>query len=370
MSRSIAAAPARRQGIPRRGAASRSRRLVFGFIRSLNAAPQLIRTGAAFAWQRRWMRLTLIAAMISLPLLGGGWLWLRQSSFVAVQRVEVSGVHGPEAGAIDTALVAAARQMSTLDVHIGALRAATASFPVVREVRARPRFPHALDVEVIEQLPVAALVVNGTRTAVAADGVVLGTQLLSGSLPSVSGSKAPAPGKHVTGAGLREALTVLGAAPAPFGRLIERVFTGYKGLTVTMRNGLLVYFGDAVRPHAKWLSLARVLADPSSAGAAYVDVRLPARPAAGFPAGVLPPSASTAAATGPSEPTASTESTVASLAAGLTTGTEVASSGEPPAGSSSSSSSSGSASEAASNEKAQSGAGTEAEVAQTPTVGG
>ena len=116
--------------------------------------------------------------MISLPLLGGGWLWLRQSSFVAVQRVEVSGVHGPEAGAIDTALVAAARQMSTLDVHVGALRAATGSFPVVREVRVRPRFPHALDVEVIEQLPVAALVVDGMRTAVAADGVVLGPQLL------------------------------------------------------------------------------------------------------------------------------------------------------------------------------------------------
>ena len=53
-----------------------------------------------------------------------------------------------------------------------------------------------------------------------------------------------------------------------------------------MRNGLLVYFGDAARPHAKWLSLARVLADPSSAGASYVDVRVPERPAAGFAGGV------------------------------------------------------------------------------------
>jgi cell division protein FtsQ len=340
-------------------------------LRPLRAAPELIRTGAAFAWQRRWMRLTLIAVAIAMPVLGGGWLWLRQSSFVAVRRVEVSGVHGPEAAAIDTALVAAARQMSTLDVHLGALRAATASFPVVREVRARPRFPHALDVEVVEQLPVAALVVNGTRTAVAADGMVLGTQLLSRSLPSVSGSKLPAPGKRVSGAGLREALAVLGAAPARLAREVERVFTGYNGLTVAMRNGLLAYFGDAARPHAKWLSLARVLADPSSAGAAYVDVRMPARPAAGFPAGVLPPSASTAATTGSSEPTANTESTVASLAAGLTSGAEVASSGQPPAGSSSASSSSGSASEAASNETAQSEAGTEAEAAQTtPTAGG
>ncbi len=48
-----------------------------------------------------------------------------------------------------------------------------------------------------------------------------------------------------------------------------------------MRGGLLLYFGDATRPHAKWLSAARVLADPSSAGATYVDVRAPERPAAG-----------------------------------------------------------------------------------------
>jgi cell division protein FtsQ len=346
-------------------------------LRPLTGAAGLSRAGLAFVLRRRRLRFALIVVMIALPLLAGGWLWLRQSSFVAVQRVEVSGVHGPEAAAIDTALVAAARQMSTLDVHVGALRAATASFPVVREVRARPRFPHALDVEVIEQLPVAALVVNGSRTAVAADGVVLGTQLLSGSLPSVSGSRAPASGKRVSGAGLREALTVLGAAPAPLARAVERVFTGYKGLTVAMRNGLLVYFGDAARPHAKWLSLARVLADSSSAGASYVDVRLPARPAAGFPAGVLPPSASTAAATGSSEPSASTESTIASLAAGLTSGAAVSSSGEPPAGSSSSSSSSGSSSETASSsesastEAAEPEAGTEAEAAQTSaTTGG
>ena len=52
-----------------------------------------------------------------------------------------------------------------------------------------------------------------------------------------------------------------------------------------MRNGLLVYFGDATRPHAKWLSLADVLADPSSAGASYVDVRLPVAPRRRLPRG-------------------------------------------------------------------------------------
>ena len=42
---------------------------------------------------------------------------------------------------------------------------------------------------------------------------------------------------------------------------------GPEGLTVAMRNGLLVYFGNSTLPHAKWLSLARVLSFADAAGA-------------------------------------------------------------------------------------------------------
>ena len=108
---------------------------------------------------------------------------------------------------------------------------------------------------------------------------------------------------------------MLGAAPAPLARFVVRAFTGPMGLTVAMRSGLRVYFGAASRPHAKWLSLVRVLADPSSAGASDVDVRLPERPAAGFPAGVTPPAASAAGVgseqTGDEHAGVSEESTVA-----------------------------------------------------------
>ncbi|HEY4812622.1 MAG TPA: hypothetical protein VIH71_16355, partial [Solirubrobacteraceae bacterium] len=139
-----------------------------------------------------------------------------------------------------------------------------------------------------------------------------------------------------------------------------------------------VYFGDATRPHAKWLSLARVLADSSSAGASYVDVRVPGHPAAGFPAGVLPPSASANTATATGEPVANTESTIASLAAGLTNGTAVSSSGEPPAGSAaaetaagSSSASSGEGTESEPSTGAESEAGAEAGASETgPATGG
>jgi len=290
------------------------------------------------ALRRRWPRIALLAVAIALPLLACGWLWLRQSPFVAVQRVQISGVGGVDAQAVDAALTRAAHGMSTLEVNVGALRAAVAPLRVVSEVRAIPSFPHGLRIEVVEQLPVAVLTAGGERTAVAADGAVLGPALASGSLASIGASVLPRTGAHVGGASLLGELTVLGAAPAPLARHIERVFTGAKGLTVAMRDGLLVYFGDDTLPHAKWLSLARVLADSSSAGASYVDVRLPSHPAAGFPAGVTPPAQSTTASAGSGAQVGSQESTVGALAAGLSgpstatssTGTEPASTATEP----------------------------------------
>jgi len=51
--------------------------------------------------------------------------------------------------------------------------------------------------------------------------------------------------------------------------------------TLDMRAGPQLFFGTASRPTAKWTATARVLAEPSSAGAVYLDVRVPERVAAG-----------------------------------------------------------------------------------------
>src|SRR6202042_380453 len=183
---------------------------------------------------------------------------------------------------IRAALDDAATRMTTMNFDAGALRSAVASYAIVAGVQVRTSFPHTVSISVSERPPVAALVSAGQRTAVAADGTVLGPALSSGSLPSVSGSVEPAPGARLTEPAALAAVTVLGAAPAPLARFVTRVYEGPEGLTVAMRSGLLVYFGNDTRPHAKWLSLARVLVSPSSAGALYIDVSLPERPAAGF----------------------------------------------------------------------------------------
>jgi cell division protein FtsQ len=301
--------------------------------RPFEAAAGLARGSFRTIMRHRRLRIALLVALVAIPLLAGGWLLARKSSFTTVEHVKVSGVHGPQARAIEAALDEAAGHMSTLSVNRAALQAAVAAYPVVRAVHTVPSFPHGLRIEVTEQLPVAALTIGGQRTAVAADGVVLGPGLITGSLPALSDPQglAPAVGGRVQGQTLLAELAILGAEPRQLMRFDARVFTSPKGegLTVAMRNGLLVYFGDATRPHAKWLSLARVLADSSSADAIYIDVRVPERPAAGFSAASAEATSSTgmgsggatgsAGATGTAATTP--EATVAELATKLTEST-------------------------------------------------
>jgi cell division protein FtsQ len=278
-----------------------------------------VRRLAAYGRRHRRLRGALLALVAGLALLAGGWALLRHSSLVAVERVRISGVHGPDARAIEAALSGAARHMSTLDVRPAALRAAVAPFRLVRELSATPSFPHGLHISVIEQLPVAAVLAGGQRTAVAADGVLLGPALLSGSLPTLGGGPEALAGQRLKSPSLLAAASILGVAPAPLAKLVARTFTGPKGLTVAMRNGLRAYFGDATRPHAKWLALARVLADPRVAGASYVDVRLPERPAAGFAAGTAGPTSTGSGTTtaGPEQESAAAAlSTALAAAAG------------------------------------------------------
>lgn len=272
----------------RRGAVVRGRPPSSAPGRALAGAHALADVAAA-VWHRRASRLALIAAAVLAIVVGGGYELVRRTPLSAVSHVRVSGLQGPESQAIEAALTRSAHGMSTLGVDTAALRAAVAPFRVVSGLHASASFPHSLRISISEQPPVAALSGGGGHTAVAADGTVLGPALLSSSLPTLEAPATPAPGQFVSDLATREALIVLGAAPRVLARHVARAFRGPRGLTIAMSNGLQVYFGDSSLPHAKWRSLAVVLADPSSAGAHYIDVRVPSRPAAGFAPGSAPP---------------------------------------------------------------------------------
>ncbi len=60
-----------------------------------------------------------------------------------------------------------------------------------------------------------------------------------------------------------------------------RVTLGRYGLQARLREGLVLRFGDGQRLEAKWLAARAVMRDPGAAAATYIDLRIPARPAAG-----------------------------------------------------------------------------------------
>jgi cell division protein FtsQ len=221
-----------------------------------------------------------LAAVTVLALLGGGWLWVRDSSLVAVRKVTITGAYGPEATQIRQALTLAARNMTTLDVRLAQLRTAVGPYPVVKDLRVGTQFPHGLRIRVIEQLPVGALIAGGRAVAVTGDGTLL-HDVAAGSLPQVPVRLLPG-GSQVTDRPTLDALMLLSVTPARMLARIAQVTDGSAhGLVVQLRSGPSLYFGDASDLEAKWIAATEVLADSSSAGAVYVDVSDPSRPVAG-----------------------------------------------------------------------------------------
>lgn len=231
--------------------------------------------------RRLGVRLRVAIAVVGvLAVLGGAWLWLRDSSIVAVRRVTIAGVYGPDAAQIRSALRLAALNMTTLDVHAGQLRTAVAPYPVVKNVRISTQFPHGMRIQVVEQLPLGALSAGGDAIAASGDGTLL-RDVPTGSLPRIPVAALPG-GRRVTDGTALNELALLAAAPARLEARVTQVSTdSTHGLVAQLRSGPSLYFGDGTDLDAKWAAATDVLADASSAGASYIDVTDPARPAAG-----------------------------------------------------------------------------------------
>jgi cell division protein FtsQ len=216
---------------------------------------------------------------VLLALLGGAWLWLRDSRLVAVRQVSVSGLSGSDAPRVRTALQDAARDMTTLHVRNGQLATAVEPFPAVRAVEAHADFPHRLRIVVHEHAAVGALAAGTGSVAVAADGTLLRGTTTTG-LPVID-VRAATGGDTLTDRRALRAVALLALAPTALRAKLGRVYLGPRGLTAALQDGPVLYFGGAERLSAKWTAAAAVLANKSSAGASYLDLRLPERPAAG-----------------------------------------------------------------------------------------
>jgi cell division protein FtsQ len=237
------------------------------------------------------LRRRLIAVVALIAVLAAGYqFWLRDSSFVAVEDVAVTGVTTEDGERIRTALRAAGHTMTTLHVDQDVLDQAVAHYPVVRDIEVRPDFPHGLTIHVIEHHPAALMELDGRPVAVAGDGTILRGLPVEGRFPAID-VDGGARGDRLTDRDALGAARVAGAVPGPLRKRVESIGSrSGDGLVATLNDGPDLIFGDSSRARAKWIAAARVLADRDAEGATYIDLRLPDRPAAGgLPAATVEP---------------------------------------------------------------------------------
>jgi cell division protein FtsQ len=237
---------------------------------------------------RRLCSLHTVALILVIAGIGWlGWTWYRASSFVKVEHVTVAGVSGPYVVQIRHALTTAALGMTTLDMQISKLEDAVSEYPYVRSLTVTRHGAHAVGITVAERIPVAMISIGGSGVVVDGSGELLpNTTIPHGALPTVAIRSAP-DGNEITAKGARAAIAVLAAAPYSLLAHVESATSSANhGVILQLRNGPQIYFGPTDDLRAKWAATASVLQDQGSAGAAYIDVSDPQRPAAGV--GVKP----------------------------------------------------------------------------------
>jgi cell division protein FtsQ len=263
-------------------------------VREAVAAPgrrRLPRPALALRMPGPRLRLRLIIlVLVCLALAAGYQFWLRDSSLVAVDDVQVRGLTTKDAERVRAALTSAGQTMTTLNVDHELLHETVAHYPSVNRLEVSTDFPHGLVIRVIEHHPAALVELGGDRVPVAGDGTILRGMPVEGRLPVID-TEVRARGERLSGSAALHAAGVAGAAPAILRSRVEAITARKEdGIVVELHEGPELIFGDATRVRAKWIAAVRVLADPESAGATYIDVSLPGRPAAGgLPAETLAP---------------------------------------------------------------------------------
>ncbi|MEO7197506.1 MAG: cell division protein FtsQ/DivIB [Solirubrobacterales bacterium] len=204
--------------------------------------------------------------------------WFRDSSFVEVRDVEITGADADASA--EAELAAAAGQMSTLHLDEGALRAAVADDPEVAAVSAEANFPHGIRI-VVELRHPAGYIEDSSGAILASDGTVLATGVdRPEDLPLIA-AESPELSDRATGPALVVAQTLGGAPDELAGQVQSGRVDPEDGPTVTLAAGLELRFGDASRTALKWRAAVAVLADPEFSGADYLDLSVPDRPVAG-----------------------------------------------------------------------------------------
>lgn len=245
-----------------------------------------------------WLVFSLI---VGGGIFGGGWFWLRDSQLVSVRDVAIKGVKWGPRARIEGALRSVALEMTTLHLRLHEIDEVARQFPSIAAVKTESHFPHRLTIHVRQREPVAVASFAGRHIPVAVDGTILSDIGPEPGLYQLEGSVSSSHGR-ITDKHQLETLRVVGAGPLELRDRISQAVSTARGITIKLRQGPDLIFGDSSAARAKWAAAVRVLADPTSVGASYLDLRVVGRVAVG---GLAVEPSATSSSTTPSSPTTS-----------------------------------------------------------------
>lgn len=234
----------------------------------------------ALSLSRMRRRDAALLAVLFAALSAVAWLSVRNSSLMEVRTVKVVGLSGHYDRAAREAVVAETMAMTTMNLDEDRLAQTAGRFVDVADVRVDPDYPHGVTVFLRVRRPVAAVKIGARIYAVSGSGLVLDSARGLGALPNFNADGAVIEGRLSDRRAL-EAVAVLGAAPDVLLRQVKTIKRERKGLVLVLSKGVRLLFGNGSQAAAKWRAAVAVLAASGTQGAAYLDLRVPQRPALG-----------------------------------------------------------------------------------------
>jgi cell division protein FtsQ len=221
----------------------------------------------------------LAPIVLGLAVIGAAGWWVTNSPLFDMHRLEVTG----NSHLSDDEVARLARLSRTTNVVWLKNRTVAGRIerdPWVLRARVSRTLPGTISVSIHERKAVAALEGRGRSVAVAADGTILGPVSAKARLPVIELPGAPTVlGSRI--AGMPPQLLVARALPASLRRRVARIIQAGSSLTLILRDGVTVRYGDASEAGAKARALVSLLewADDRGIRPDYIDVQAPAAPA-------------------------------------------------------------------------------------------
>lgn len=224
----------------------------------------------------KWIAATLLV----LTLLGaGGWFVIHTPLFHVRTITVIGNRHLSDAEV--TRLAGLSGTTNVLWLRTGAVARRLERDPWIRRARVSRSLPGTVAVTIEERHPVAVVETGRMLLLVSGDGRVLGRARPMARLPRITLLGVPvSPGSRIPGS--PGELVVARSLPPGVRGEVARITQPARGpLTVILRDGIQVLFGDASEADAKGRALFGVLSWARNQGirVGSIDVRAPAAPA-------------------------------------------------------------------------------------------